>query len=73
MPGYRPRIDQLLHQVEDRAHHLQAERSDQMIMLGGNRHHFVRAEGFPVHNQRLHDLGLGFPLGAIQNGLLFIG
>ena len=44
-----------------------------MIVFGSDRHHLVSAEGIAVHDQRLHDLGHNLALGAIQNGLLFIG
>ena len=66
-------IDKLLHQIKYRPHHLQTEGSHQVIILGGNRNHLVRTEGFAIHHQGLHDSGHGFALGTVQNGLLFLG
>ena len=39
----------------------------------GYRNHLICAEGFAVHHQGLHNLGLNFTLCAVQNGLLFVG
>ena len=49
-------INQLLHQIEDRLHHLQAEGRDQMVEIGRDRHHLIGTKGFTIHNKGLHDL-----------------
>ena len=58
-------VDQLLHQIKYRFHHLQAKGRDQMVILGGNRHHFVCAKGLAIHHKGLHDFRHGLALFAI--------
>ena len=72
LAGHRPRGDELVHQVVDRAQGLEAEGGDQMVVTAGDGHHLLGAENFAVHDQGLHHLGHGRALFAVQKGLLFL-
>ena len=70
LSGNSTGIDKLLHQIKHRTHHFQAEGGDQMVIIGGDRNQFVCAKGFAIHHQGFHNLGHGFALHTVQNGLL---
>ena len=63
-------MDQLLHQVIDWSQRFQPERSYQVIVLAGNRHHPVRPEQFAVADQGFHHLGHHLALTAVEDRFL---
>ena len=65
--------DELIHQVVDGLHDLQAEAGDEMTHLARYGHHLGRAESVAVHNEGLHDLRHRFALGAVEDVKLFLG
>ena len=73
LTGHSAGIDELLHQLKYRLHHLQTEGGHQMVVFGGDGDHLVSAKSLTVHHKGLHDLGLGLTLGTCQYGLLFVG
>ena len=64
-------FNELVVQVVDRLHGVDAEADDRVSVGARDGHHFFRAEGIAVHDERFHDLGHDFALAAVEHGLLF--
>ena len=69
--GKRAGLDQLVIQVIDRLHGVDAEADDRVAVGARDGHHLFRAEGIAVHDERFHDFGHDFALAAVEHGLLF--
>ena len=69
--GKRAGLDQLVIQVIDRLHGVDAEADDRVAVGARDGHHLFRAEGVAVHDERFHDLGHDGALAAVEHGLLF--
>lgn len=73
LPLGKARLNELVIEIVYRLHDLQTEGDHRVAVLACDRHHALRAEGFAVHDQGLHDLGHDLAFLAVQQGLLLGG